>query len=103
MSPSLGFLKPNMMGVGVITIADHKASIVAIVFGFLGMRLALVSLARFRNPPPEKLSWWYEHLQGMIGSYIAALTALSAVKLRQERLNHRSAPASFEWLHSAAS
>jgi hypothetical protein len=25
--------------------------------------------------------WWYEHLQGMMGSYIAAWTAFSAVTL----------------------
>lgn len=35
----MGFLKPELMGVGVITIAGHKASIVAIVFDTPSFRM----------------------------------------------------------------
>lgn len=55
--------------------------IVAIVFGFLGMRLAYGQMSKFIRKPKEKMWWWYDHLGNMIGSYIAAWTAFSAVTL----------------------
>jgi hypothetical protein len=36
---------------------------------------------RFTHPPAEKMFWWYIHLQGMIGSYIAAWTAFCLVAI----------------------
>jgi len=77
----MGFLKPYVMHVGVIHVAGHAISIVSVVFGILGMRLAQRSLADFLKPPTEKMFWWFTHLQGMIASYIAAMTAFSAVNL----------------------
>jgi hypothetical protein len=35
----------------------------------------------FTHPPKEKMFWWYAHLQGMIGSYIAAWTAFCVVTI----------------------
>ena len=77
----MGFLKPALMGVGIVTIGGHSISIVSAVFGLLGVRLGFNSIADFLKPPTEKMFWWYSHLQGMIGSYIAAMTAFSAVNL----------------------
>jgi len=77
----LGFLDPARMGVGVVPIAGHPVSIVSIVFGLIGVRLGLASIFRFAKPPTEKMFWWFGHLQGMIGSYIAAMTAFSVVNL----------------------
>jgi hypothetical protein len=54
---------------------------VAIVFGFLGMRLAYVQMKSFIWKPTEKMFWWYTHLGNFIGSYIAAWTAFSVVTL----------------------
>jgi hypothetical protein len=54
---------------------------VAIVFGFLGMRLAYVQMKSFLWKPTEKMFWWYTHLGNFIGSYIAAWTAFSVVTL----------------------
>jgi len=53
----------------------------AIVFGLVGMRISGRSMWRFTHPPAEKMFWWYAHLQGMIGSYIAAWTAFSLVTI----------------------
>jgi uncharacterized membrane protein len=53
----------------------------AIVFGAVGMRISGRSIWRFTHPPAEKMFWWYVHLQGMIGSYIAAWTAFSLVTI----------------------
>jgi hypothetical protein len=77
----MGFLKPALMGVGVVEIAGHSISIVSIVFGLIGVRLGLNSIGLFVKAPTEKMFWWFGHLQGMIGSYIAAMTAFSAVNL----------------------
>jgi hypothetical protein len=77
----MGFLKPQLMGVGVIQVAGHAVSIVSVVFGVIGMSMGLGSIAEFLKPPKEKMFWWFDHMQGMIGSYIAALTAFSAVNL----------------------
>ena len=89
----MGFLRPALMGVGVISVAGHTVSIVSVVFGILGMRMGLGSLHGFIRPSPEKLSWWFVHMQGMIGSYIAALTAFSAVNLTRQ-----FGPAWWVWL-----
>lgn len=77
----MGFLKPLLMGVGVIQIAGHTVSVVSVVFGIIGMRMGQASIRRFVKPPTEKMFWWFGHMQGMIGSYIAAMTAFSAVNL----------------------
>ena len=57
--------------------------IVSIVFGFIGMRAAVAEIWSFVWKPAEKMFWWYTHLGNMIGSYIAAWTAFSAVTLTQ--------------------
>lgn len=44
-------------------------------------RISARAIWRFTHPPVEKMFWWYIHLQGMIGSYIAARTAFSLVTL----------------------
>jgi uncharacterized membrane protein len=54
---------------------------VAVVFGLVGVSLAAGSLKRFLRPSPDKNDWWYAHMGSMITSYIAAVTAFSAVNL----------------------
>jgi hypothetical protein len=74
-------VQPLLMGVGVIRVGGHLVSIVAVVFGFIGVRLGMGSIWGFLHPPREKMFWWYSHMQGMIASYIAAMTAFSSVNL----------------------
>ncbi len=61
--------------------AVQHMGVVSIVFGFVGMRLAVGELWTFVRKPKEKMFWWYTHLGNMIGSYIAAWTAFSVVTL----------------------
>jgi uncharacterized membrane protein len=77
----MGFLKPEVMGVGVIQVVGHNVSVVSVVFGIIGMRMGQASIAGFLKPPTTKMFWWFAHMEGMMGSYIAALTAFSAVNL----------------------
>lgn len=77
----LGFLRPEVMGVGVIQVAGHSVSIVSVVFGIIGIRMGQASISGFLKRPMEKMFWWFGHMEGMMGSYIAAMTAFSAVNL----------------------
>lgn len=59
----------------------QNLTIPAIVFGIIGMVLATKSMWQFLHPPQEKMFWWYEHLGGMLASYIAAWTAFSVTTI----------------------
>jgi hypothetical protein len=68
----LGAVKPVLV---------QNLGIPAIVFGLIGMRISGGAMWGFTHPPKEKMFWWYAHLQGMIGSYIAAWTAFCVVTI----------------------
>ncbi len=68
----LGAIRPDFV---------QNLRIPAIVFGAIGMRISARAMWRFTHPPTEKMFWWYAHLQGMIGSYIAAWTAFCLVTI----------------------
>jgi uncharacterized membrane protein len=53
----------------------------AMVFGGIGMWIAGSTVWAFTHRPKEKMFWWYAHLAGMLGSYIAAWTAFSVVTI----------------------
>jgi hypothetical protein len=89
----LGFVRPKLMHIGLIHVAGHTVSIVSIVFGLIGMRLGQASIVEFIKPPGQKMFWWFRHMQGMIASYIAAMTAFSAVNL-----SRRTGAAWWVWL-----
>jgi hypothetical protein len=52
---------------------------VAVVFGVLGLALAGLDLRRFARPPADRNAWWFSHMTGMLGSYLAAVSAFSVV------------------------
>jgi uncharacterized membrane protein len=64
---------------------------VAVIFGAIGIVLAARDIRRFVRPPGDRLHWWYHHMTGMLTSYIAAVTAFSAV-------NFRFLPVTVRWL-----
>ena len=49
------------------------------LFGIVGMAISGGDLRQFIRPPTDKNFWWFSHMFNMIGSYIAAVTAFSAV------------------------
>ena len=67
-----GLVKPALV---------QNLGIPAIVFGCVGMWIAGSAIWEFTHRPKEKMFWWYAHLGGMIGSYIAAWTAFSVVTI----------------------
>jgi uncharacterized membrane protein len=68
---ALGIARPSRVWV--------QLSVVAMVFGVIGVTFATGDIWGFIYPPTDKNFWWYAHLGGMIGSYIAAVTAFSVV------------------------
>ena len=80
--PKGGHAKPIDWAAGVITFVA-SACLAGFVFGVIGMSLAFGQMKSFLWKPTEKMFWWYTHLGNMIGSYIAAWTAFSAVTLSQ--------------------
>ncbi len=70
---AFGAVRPHML--------SGLPRIVPLVLGGIGMLLAGRSILLFLRPPAEKQFWWFEHMSGMIASYIAAVTAFSVVNL----------------------
>ncbi|MEO8789200.1 MAG: hypothetical protein ABI431_02895 [Candidatus Tumulicola sp.] len=62
--------------------ADPAFSPMFVVFGALSMLLGVGDFVRYIRPAQKKGAWIVLHAGKMIGSYIAALTAFSAVNLQ---------------------
>jgi hypothetical protein len=67
----LGLIQPSP--------AWQRLGIVPVVFGTLGMVLAGLDIRRFLRPPADSRAWWFAHMNGMLGSYIATVSAFSVV------------------------
>ncbi len=59
--------------------AWERLGVVPVVFGVLGLVLGGRDLQRFARPPAARQQWWFDHMGGMLGSYIATVTAFSVV------------------------
>lgn len=57
----------------------ERVGIVPVVFGALGMVLAGLDVWKFLRPPADRNAWWFAHMTGMLGSYIATVSAFSVV------------------------
>ena len=71
------------------------APVVSIAFGFFGGSISGIDIWRFVRPSNDRNTWWYSHMGGMLGSYIAAVTAFSAV-------NFHFLPMAIRWLWPSA-
>ena len=74
---------------GLLTLAIHPlphqflpAPVVSLVFGLLGTTFAGTDLLRLLRPSKDRMTWWYNHMARMLGSYIAAVSAFSAVNFK---------------------
>ncbi|TDW97177.1 hypothetical protein [Dinghuibacter silviterrae] len=76
-------------------LGGDRFGIVAIVFGSLGARAVFQDILKFTRGPRDKMHWWYDHINGMGGAYIATLTAVVVV-------NVQMAPGWVWWLLPAA-
>ena len=59
---------------------DTKAILFS-VFGLIGTGMVLLNLQRFYKRKHDKREWFFAHITGMLGGYIATVSAFSAVNL----------------------
>ena len=64
---------------GMQTIGGESFGFVSVVFGGLCVGFSVLDMVRFSRPPAEKMAWWFNHLQRMLGAYIATFTAFLVV------------------------
>lgn len=80
------------IGLGVAgLIQKNTFGFVYIVFGFIGMRLAMQDIGYFKQKITNKKYWLISHLSKMMGGYIAATTAFLVV-------NNKILPPILAWL-----
>jgi hypothetical protein len=73
----------------------ERVGIVPVVFGALGMVLSGLDIRKFLRPPADRNDWWFAHMAGMLGSYIATVSAFSVV-------NFDFLPIAVRWLWATA-
>src|SRR5437867_6445328 len=73
----------------------QRLGVVPVVFGVLGMILAGLDIRKFVRPPADRNAWWFAHMAGMLGSYIATVSAFSVV-------NFTFLPIAVRWLWPTA-
>ena len=78
---------------GIYVITSSKASVgyIATVFGVIGITSTITGIKGLLRPPKKHYAWFLNHMGGMIGGYIATVTAFSAV-------NFGFMPALYRWL-----
>ena len=71
----------NLFGLGIFNpdTGALRFNPIFITFGALGAFAAGDDMRKFARPPKEKYAWWFDHMGGMLGSYIAAVSAFSVV------------------------
>ena len=79
----LGFVRPGP--------AWQRVGFVPVVFGVLGIVLAGLDVLKFVRPREDPHAWWFAHMTGMLGSYIATVSAFSVV-------NFTFLPTTVRWL-----
>ena len=88
--------------VGLIVLGMHPPArqflptpIVAITFGVFGVGISAADVWSFLHPSEDRNAWWYSHMGGMLGSYIATVSAFSVV-------NFHFLPTVVRWLWPSA-
>lgn len=71
-----------LVAYGVYRMLTSSFGIVALVFGGLGLLVAIRDIYEFRHHPEDKQAWWYSHMTRMLAAYIATVTAFSVVNFK---------------------
>lgn len=68
---------------GILALRIHNGfGWVAVVFATFGMSFLRKDLRTLLQGPAEKMHWWYTHIGGMGGGYIATATAFIVVNIQ---------------------
>jgi uncharacterized membrane protein len=71
--------------------SDDPFGYIACVLSFIGLNIVRKNIQQFYSPPKEKYAWLLNHMGGMVGGYIATVSAFSAV-------NFNFLPIVIQWL-----
>ena len=88
-----GVFNLALLGFGGYAIVKNPANAfgyIAGVFGIIGVRFVIQNVKQFYNPPPKN-AWLLNHIGGMVGGYVATVSAFSAV-------NFTFLPSIIQWL-----
>ena len=94
--PRLDYLIVGVAGFGDICLiglggwwlsGGQTMGAVAIVFGIIGLLFTRRVYRKFNSPPVDKKHWLKGHLSGMMGGYIATVTAVLVVNVQIGGLN----------------
>lgn len=72
----------TLVAYGVFLMLTSSFGTVAVVFGTIGIFLAINDIRAFLHHPAEKQAWWYTHMTRMLAAYIATVTAFSVVNFQ---------------------
>jgi uncharacterized membrane protein len=76
----LFYLALASWGLHLFTVQPHHPfGYISLVFATIGLHASANDLYGLVKPSTDRMAWWYDHMQGMITSYIAAVSAFSAV------------------------
>ena len=77
LAAGLGFVVWGALPLSSSTVSETPTafSVLGIIFGVILTKDALDDLVSFRRPSRDPLWWWTYHLERMVGSYLAAVTA----------------------------
>jgi uncharacterized membrane protein len=67
--------------IAMVSDAGQSLAYVSVIFGVIGVALAIGDLRLFNSPPNDKHRWMFDHMIGMCASYIATVSAFSVVNL----------------------
>lgn len=84
MHGAVGLVNTGLLLWGAVHLIHGDRSSTAIiftVFGAIGCAFVLLQLLRFFRTHHDKQEWLYAHFSGFLGSYIATVSAFSAVNL----------------------
>ncbi len=59
----------------------NTQSLLFLVFGVIGMSMVIMNLNKFYKRKHDKREWFFGHMTGFLGGYIATLSAFSAVNI----------------------
>jgi len=70
--------------IGIVRVVNNPGDAIgyiSMVFGLIGLNFARQNIMQYLRPPAEKGNWLFNHIGGMIGGYIATVSAFSAVNM----------------------
>lgn len=77
-----GLFSAGMLFVGILIFLKqplHPLGVVACLLGSLGLFLSVLDVVRFNMKGFHKKNWMISHMTGMIGGYIATVSAFSVI------------------------